>query len=125
MGKAICNNLWLNVLAIGGENRTPTDEPPRNGEQRLQIGIRTKPPEWRPRQRSAPSLSRKSERTEHEANEQTARIAQENRGGIEVEAKKSRMAPASVTLIREPSQEWLTMAQTEEDHRRKQGRSGG
>ena len=32
--------------------------------------------------------------------------------GLKLKRRNPRMAPASVTLIREPSQEWLTMAQT-------------
>src|ERR1035438_4855072 len=106
MRKPHLQQLVVNMFAIGGEDRSAADEPSQNGKQGLQDRQSERHYRNRHRHECRRFLrSRQSQRAKHEADEQAARVAQENRSGIEVEERNPRMAPASVTLIKASSHE--------------------
>src|SRR5215469_8473611 len=81
----------VNVLAIGGENRTPADQSPQDGENRLQN--RKSERDYRNRNRDQRwSLLRtcQGKGAKQKANEQASRISKKNCGRIEIETQKSK-----------------------------------
>ena len=69
--------------------------------------------------------SRQSQRAEHETDEQAARVTQENRGRIEVEAKESQDGAGEGHAHQGVQPGMIDQGDDKKHHRRKQGRSGG
>src|ERR1700722_5573559 len=86
--------LVVDVLGVGGEDGAPADEATDNGERRLQ-NRQAKGNHRNGHSDNGGRLLRafQSQSAEHEADEETARISQENRSGIEVVTQETKDRP--------------------------------
>ncbi len=122
MRKTHLQQFVVDMLAIGSENRATADQPPQDGKQRFQ-NRQSERDHWDGHSHEGRRFLRpcQSQGAEHETDEQAARVTQENRGRIEVKAKKSQDGAGESHAHQGPQPGMIDQRHDKNHHRRKQG----